>query len=63
MPTYRYLKISIKFLLLAVLAGNIPNTKPTMVDVPNANKNVDMDTLALNGKKAETPMAIHRPAR
>ena len=58
-----YLKISIKFLLLAVFAGKIPNTRPTTVDVPKANKNVDSETLALNGRKAEIPIATPNPAR
>ena len=56
-------RISIKFLLLAVLAGNIPKTRPTTVDVPKASMNVANETLALNGKNTEIPIAIPRPPR
>lgn len=50
-----------RFLLLAVLAGNIPNINPTIVDVPKASKKVDNDTLALNGKNDEIPIAVPKP--
>lgn len=57
-----YLRISIRLLLAACFAGNIPNVIPTKVETENASTKDFNVTMALNGSNTEMDIAIIAPS-